>query len=92
MKYKFFSKENIFAGGIRAYSGSTKRNQLGTGTTGNNFDLTLTNPQYGRSLDFGTTNYAAFAENIFQIGKRLKVVPGIRFDYIENQSVPIRLS
>ena len=86
VKYKFFSKENIFAGGIRAYSGSTKRNQLGTGTTGNNFDLTLTNPQYGRSLDFGTTNYAAFAENIFQIGKRLKVVPGIRFDYIENQS------
>ena len=86
VKYKFFSKENIFAGGIRAYSGSTKRNQLGTGTTGNNFDLTLTNPQYGRSLDFGTTNYAAFAENNFQIGKRLKVVPGIRFDYIENQS------
>jgi Fe(3+) dicitrate transport protein len=37
-------------------------------------------------LEFGTTNYAAFAENIFQIGKRLKVVPGIRFDYIENRT------
>ena len=86
VKYKLFSKENIFAGGIRAYSGSTKRNQLGKGTTGHNFDLTLTDPQYGRSLDFGTTNYAAFAENIFKIGKRLKVLPGIRFDYIENQS------
>lgn len=86
VKYKFFGNENIFAGGVRVYSGSTKRNQLGTGTTGNNFDLTLTNPQYGRSLEFVTTNYAAFAENIFQIGKRLKVVPGIRFDYIENQS------
>ena len=86
VKYKLFSKENIFAGGIRAYSGSTKRNQLGKGTMGHNFDLTLTDPQYGRSLDFGTTNYAAFAENIFKIGKRLKVLPGIRFDYIENQS------
>ena len=86
VKYKFFGNATIFAGGVRVYSGSTKRNQLGTGTTGNNFDLTLTNPQYGRSLEFGTTNYAAFAENIFQIGKRLKVVPGIRFDYIENQS------
>ena len=82
VKYKLFSKENIFAGGIRAYSGSTKRNQLGKGTMGHNFDLTLTDPQYGRSLDFGTTNYAAFAENIFKIGKRLKVFPGIRFDYI----------
>lgn len=86
IKYKFFGNENIFGGGVRAYRGNTKRNQLGTGTTGNNYDLTLTNPQYGRSLEFGTTNYAAFAENIFQIGKRLKVVPGIRFDYIENQS------
>jgi Fe(3+) dicitrate transport protein len=86
VKYKFFGKENIFAGGVRAYSGSTKRNQLGKGTVGNNFDLTLTNLQYGRSLEFTTTNYAAFAENIFQIGKRLKVVPGIRFDYIENKT------
>lgn len=86
VKYKFFGKENIFAGGLRAYSGSTKRNQLGTGTTGDDFDLSLTNPQYGRSLEFGITNYAAFAENIFQIGKRLKVVPGIRFDYIENKT------
>ncbi|MCF8424283.1 MAG: TonB-dependent receptor [Bacteroidia bacterium] len=85
VKYKFFGKENIFAGGLRAYSGSTKRNQLGTGTTGDDFDLTLTNMQYGRSLEFETTNYAAFAENIFQIGKRLKIVPGIRFDYIENK-------
>jgi len=85
VKYKFFGKENIFAGGLRAYSGNTKRNQLGTGTTGNDFDLTLTNMQYGRSLEFETTNYAAFAENIFQIGKRLKIVPGIRFDYIENK-------
>jgi Fe(3+) dicitrate transport protein len=86
IKYKFFGNESVFAGGVRAYNGSTKRNQLGKGTTGNNFDLTLTNPQYGRSLEYGTTNYAAFAENIFRIGKRLKVVPGIRFDYIENQS------
>ncbi len=84
-KYKLFGKENIFAGGIRAYIGSTKRNQLGIGTTGDDFDLTLTNPKYGRSLEFATTNYAAFAENIFLIGKRLKVVPGIRFEYIENK-------
>lgn len=85
-KYKLLKKESILAGGIRAYSGNTERNQLGIGTTGSDYDLTLTNEQYGRSLEFGTINYAAFAENIFQIGKRLKLVPGIRFDYIENQS------
>jgi Fe(3+) dicitrate transport protein len=27
-----------------------------------------------------------FAENIFHIGKRIKVVPGIRFEYIKNQN------
>ncbi len=86
VKYKFFRKEHIFAGGIRLYRGSTKRNQLGIGTTGNDFDLSLINPKYGRSLEFETTNYAAFAENIFQIGKRLKIVPGFRFDYIENKT------
>lgn len=84
VKYKLFGKENIFAGGIRVYSGNTKRNQQGTGTTGSDFDLTLTNAQYGRSYAFETTNYAAFAENIFQIGKRLKIIPGIRFEYIKN--------
>lgn len=85
VKYNFFDKENVFAGGIRAYKGSTKRNQQGTGTTGRDFDLTLTNPQFGRSLEFETTNFAAFAENIFQIGKRLKIVPGLRFEFIKNE-------
>lgn len=86
IKYKFWGKENIFAGGVRAYKGNTKRNQLGTGTAGKDFDLSLTNSQYGRSLEFETTNYAAFPENIFQVGKRLKLVPGIRLDYIENEA------
>ncbi len=86
VKYIFFGKENIFAGGLRAYSGNTKRNQLGKGTTGNNFDLTLTNPLFAKSLEFTTINYAAFAENIFQLGNRFKIVPGVRLEYIKNQS------
>jgi len=86
VKYKFVGNEHIFAGGIRLYRGSTIRNQLGIGTTGIDFDLSLINPKYERSLEFETTNYAAFAENIFQIGKRLKIVPGIRYDYIENKT------
>ncbi len=85
VKYKLIGKENSFAGGVRVYSGNTKRNQLGSGTTGNNFDLNLTNPQYGRALAFETVNYAVFAENIFQITNKLKIVPGIRFEYIENK-------
>ena len=84
VKYKCFGKENIFAGGLRAYHGGTIRNQKGVGTNGSDFDLTLTNPSYGRSLEFSTTNLAIFSENIFQLGKRLKIVPGLRFEYIDN--------
>lgn len=85
VKYKLFNNENVFAGGIRAYGSTTKRDQLGIGTIGNNYDLSVTNPQFGRSLDYATTNYAVFAENIFQVGKRLKIVPGIRLEYIESK-------
>jgi Fe(3+) dicitrate transport protein len=35
-------------------------------------------------LEFSTTNLAVFSENIFQLGKRLKIVPGLRFEYIDN--------
>ena len=84
--YNLHNTESALATGVRIYNGTTKRNQLGQGTIGSDFDLTLTNQQYGRALQFKTTNYAVFAENIFKIGKRLKLVPGIRFEYIENTS------
>lgn len=86
VKYRFLGRESVAAGGTRLYSGNTWRNQLGRGTTGHDFDLTLTNPKYGRSLEFGTTNLAAFAENIFRISKRFSMVPGIRYEYISNES------
>lgn len=85
VKYHLFGKENVLATGARAYSGNTQRNQLGVGTSGVDFDLSLSNPQYGRALKFSTENYAFFAENVFYIGDRLKVVPGIRFEYIQNK-------
>jgi Fe(3+) dicitrate transport protein len=84
VKYLLFGKQNTLAAGLRAYSGNTDRKQIGTGTTGNDYDLTLTGTQYERSLEFRTTNYAAFAENIFQFGNRLKIIPGIRFENIRN--------
>lgn len=84
IKYNLFGKENVLAGGVRFYNGTTKRKQLGAGTTGSDFDLTIANQLFGRSLQFSILNYAAFAENIFNVGERLKIVPGLRMEYIEN--------
>jgi len=86
-KYKMGNKTNIIAYGVRAYKGNTDRNQLGVGSTGSDFDLVLSNPIYGRSMKYRTVNYAAFVEHIFYIGSRLKVVPGARFEMIENSKV-----
>lgn len=83
-KYNMLGKQNVLAYGLRAYKGNTNRNQLGIGSTGNDFDLVLSNPTYGRAMQYRTNNYAAFAENIFYIGNKLKVVPGARFEIIEN--------
>lgn len=84
VQYYLWGQKSIFAGGARLYNGKTQRNQQGIGTSGHAFDLSLSNPKYGRSLAFSTNNYAVFAENIFQLGKRLKIVPGIRLEYIQN--------
>lgn len=84
--YKLFNEISNFAAGARLYHCETDRRQLGKGTTGNDFSVELTDPRYGRSLEFGTTNYAVFAENIFKLTSKLTVTPGIRFESIRNTS------
>jgi Fe(3+) dicitrate transport protein len=83
-RYKLGTKTNVLAYGVRAYKGNTDRNQLGVGSTGSDFDLVLSDPIYGRAMKFRTINYAAFIEHIFYFGNRVKVVPGARFEMIEN--------
>jgi Fe(3+) dicitrate transport protein len=83
-RYKLGTKTNVLAYGVRAYKGNTDRNQLGVGSTGSDFDLVLSDPIYGRAMKFRTLNYAAFIEHIFYFGNRVKVVPGARFEMIEN--------
>ncbi|REJ82989.1 MAG: TonB-dependent receptor [Bacteroidetes bacterium] len=84
-RYLISGRENTLAAGVRIYKGNTDRKQLGTGTTGKDFDLSLTGTgNFGRSLEFSTDNAAVFAENIFLVGTRLKLIPGLRLDYIMN--------
>src|SRR6185437_14353155 len=37
-------------------------------------------------MNFGTTNIAPFAENIFHIGKKLSITPGVRFEYLSTNA------
>jgi Fe(3+) dicitrate transport protein len=84
-KYNLFKLNQTLATGVRAYIGNTQRKQLGEGTTGSDFDIWVNNNQYGRDLTFQTQNVAIFAENIFNITKHFKIVPGIRYEGIINK-------
>lgn len=85
VKYNLFKINQTLATGVRVYVGNTNRKQLGVGNTNSDFDYSITNNQYVRDLTFNTNNSAFFAENIFQITNKLKIIPGIRFESIYNK-------
>lgn len=74
--------ENTFSGGIRLYTGTTHRRADGKGTTGSNYDVTVTG-NYPRDIDFDSRNAAVFVENIFRFSEKILVVPGIRYEWLE---------
>lgn len=84
--YKLFSEteSNTLAVGFRFYKGRTGRGQ-GFGTNGRDANFSFINPGRLEYSDyrFYTTNYSLFAENIFRIGKKLSVIPGFRYEFIE---------
>lgn len=81
--YKLGKSENTLAGGIRYAYAWFKKQGGGEGTTGSDFDLSVTGP-YGYDLDFTTTNIAPFIENIFRVNNRFSVTPGFRFEYLKS--------
>jgi Fe(3+) dicitrate transport protein len=77
-------QKSSFSFGMRAYRGRTERHQ-GLGTDGREADFQFINPgklEYN-DYDFITSNFSAFAENLFKIGKKLSFVPGIRYELIK---------
>jgi len=79
--YRLGKMNNTFSGGIRLYTGSTYRRANGKGTTGSEYDLTVIG-DYPRDVNFTSKNAAAFVENIFRIGKKLLIIPGVRVEYL----------
>ncbi|MEO6722853.1 MAG: TonB-dependent receptor [Ferruginibacter sp.] len=82
--YKIGKMNGVLSGGLRYFTGLTKRRQKGVGTTGSNFDLSLTSP-YGIDLRLNTYNFAAFAENIFQLSRKFSITPGVRYELIDTK-------
>ncbi|SHI68107.1 Fe(3+) dicitrate transport protein [Hymenobacter daecheongensis DSM 21074] len=82
--YGVLGQQHTLAAGVRVAAANLGRRQQGTGDTGADFNLDLQAPRYGRDLSFRTRNYAAFVENIFRVGSRLTLTPGVRLELIDN--------
>jgi len=83
--YQIGKMRNTLSAGIRYFSGNTDRFQNGTGDNGSNYNLNILNP-FPTDLNFVTNNTAFFAENMFRIGDKFVIIPGIRVENIQNEA------
>jgi Fe(3+) dicitrate transport protein len=79
-QYDFLGFRHVVSGGVQYMHNKLRRRQQGKGTTGSDFDLTVTDPQFGRDLYMTTDNIAFFAENLIFISPRFSVSPGVRVE------------
>lgn len=79
-QYNIGKLQSKLATGFAYMNNDLHRRQLGVGTTGADYDLTLSTPGFGRDIHFKTNNIALFAENVFQITPKWTISPGIRFE------------
>jgi Fe(3+) dicitrate transport protein len=83
--YTLGKMKNTLGGGIRYTYAWFKKQSGGEGTTGTDFDLSITG-EYEKDIDFTTTNLAPFVENIFRVNDRFSITPGFRFEYLKSTS------
>ena len=70
--------DHVLALGATASHNDTHRKQQGVGTTGSDYDLTVTGGGFGRDVHYKTANGAVYVENLFRLSSRWSVVPGAR--------------
>jgi len=85
--FKLLGNKQVLASGIRYCLSDIHRLQKGIGSGGSDFDLMVSpdnsGKYYQRDLNLQTANYALFAEQMINLGKRFTLVPGFRMENIE---------
>jgi Fe(3+) dicitrate transport protein len=86
-QYKLLGdKRSTVLVGARYYSGLTIRKQ-GAGSAGSGADFTYVGTEPDKSsYNFPGLNFAAFAENVFQINRHWNITPGIRAEHINTKA------
>ncbi len=84
-QYRLGDQTSNLAMGAQYMNNDLHRTQLGKGTTGGDYDLTLVTPGWGRDIHLKTHNIALFVENKFQVTKKLSVNAGARVELGETK-------
>lgn len=84
--YKLFKQNNTFSAGLRLYNGNTFRYKSDKGTTNTEYDISLTDPTWASDIAYNSVNAAAFVENIFRLGNKFYLIPGIRYEYLMGEA------
>lgn len=93
---------NTAVAGVQLMDNDLHRRQLGKGTTGLDYDLSVLD-DWGRDLHFRTNNMAVFLENLFQFSSRFSLTLGARYEngvsersgrirYLDPQDIPLHIS
>ncbi|MDX1942188.1 MAG: TonB-dependent receptor [Saprospiraceae bacterium] len=99
--YNIGSFKNTLATGIRYIHNNLRRRQQGKGTTGSDYDLSITG-NWGRDLRYKTQNVAFFIENMLYVTPKFTINPGFRIEngstdmvgyisYYPNDKVPLKI-
>jgi len=83
-QYTALGRQHALSTGVKYFKGNTHRQQQGRGDTGSDYNLTLQTADFPRALTLRTTNVAAFAENLFRLGARWTLTPGVRVERLDN--------
>jgi len=78
-EYSIGKLPSILVGGVQLMNNDLHRRQIGKGSTGSDFDLSITG-NWGRDLHFKTNNIAIFVENRIYLMQKFAVSPGLRIE------------
>ncbi len=78
--YEIGKVQSTLAAGFRYINNDLHRRQVGKGTTGNDYDLTVVEPNFRRDIRYKTENVAFSVENLFRLNQKLQVSPGFRIE------------
>ncbi|WP_290789746.1 TonB-dependent receptor family protein [Flavihumibacter sp. UBA7668] len=79
-QYRTGSVKQVLASGAVVMINDLNRRQLGKGTSGSEYDLSLVEPGFGRDMHFKTKNLALFLENAIEVVPGWTITPGWRME------------